>query len=107
MGLARSLFLVSLPFCDSSGFFYGGCIGFQVVVVGFDCCTSGDCCEELVFVAEFWWKVGCVGLLERETKMKREEREIEEKREKHFFYIISLYSLYYFNELYVKIETRM
>ena len=41
-----------------------------------------------VFVAEFWWKVGCMGLLERETKKKREEREVEEKREKQFFYII-------------------
>ena len=51
----------------------------MVVVVGF------DCCEELVFVAEFWWKVGCMGLLERETKRKREEREIEEKRETKFF----------------------
>ena len=54
MGLARSLCLVTLPLCDS-----GGCVGFQVVVVGFDCCTSGDCCEE-----------------------------IEEKREKQIFYII-------------------
>ena len=72
----------------------------MVVVVGFDCCTGGDwllgfdyCagggyCEELVFVVEFWWKVGCMGLLERETNRKREEREIEEKREKFFFYII-------------------
>ena len=29
-----------------------------------------------------------MGLLERETKKKREEREVEEKREKQFFYII-------------------
>ena len=82
-------------------FCYGGLIlGWvltMVVVVGFDCCTGGDwllgfdCCagggcfEELVFVVEFWWKVGCMGLLERETNRKREEREIEEKREKQNF----------------------
>ena len=29
-----------------------------------------------------------MGLLERETKKKREEREVEEKREKQIFYII-------------------
>ena len=54
-------------------------------LLGFDCCAGGGYCEELVFVADFWWKVGCVGLLEKETKRKREEREIEEKREKKKF----------------------
>ena len=38
--------------------------------------------RKAIFVAKFWWKVGCMGLLERETKKKREEREVEEKREK-------------------------
>ena len=41
------------------------------------------------------------------TLEKREEREMEEKRENWFVYIICWYSLYYFNELYVKIKTRM
>ena len=39
----------------------------------------------------------------------REEREMEEKREKLIFFknIICWYSLYYFNKLYVKIEIEM
>ena len=57
----------------------------MVVVVGFDCCAGGGCCEELVFVVEFWWKVGCVGLLERETKRKRDRRE---ERETNFLYYL-------------------
>ena len=47
----------------------------MVVVVGFDCCAGGGCCEELVFVAEFWWKVACMGLLERERQRGRERKE--------------------------------
>jgi len=40
-------------------------------------------------------------------KEKQKGREMEEKREKPNFYTICWYSLYYFNELYVKIEIRM
>ena len=46
--------------------------------------------------------------MRRERKSQR-EKEIEEKREKSnfFFYIICQYNLYYFNKLYVKIETKI
>ena len=40
-------------------------------------------------------------------KEKQKGREMEEKREKPKFYIICWYNLYYFNELYVKIEIEM
>ena len=40
-------------------------------------------------------------------KEKQKGREKEEKREKPNFYIIFGYSLYYFNELCVKIETKI
>ena len=50
------------------------CIGGDWLL-GFDCCAGGGCCEELVFVAEFWWKVGCMGLLERERQRGRERKE--------------------------------
>ena len=41
---------------------------------------------------------------ERERHRGREEREMEEKRERHKFYIIWLCNLYYFIGLYVKIK---
>ena len=40
-------------------------------------------------------------------KEKQKGRQMEEKREKPNFYIIFGYSLYYFNELCVKIETEI
>ena len=43
----------------------------------------------------------------REKERKRGKREMGEKTENWFVYIICWYSLYYFNELYVKIKTRM
>ena len=45
--------------------------------------------------------------MRKERQKGREERDREEKREKPNFYIICWYCLYYFNELYVKKETKM
>ena len=46
--------------------------------------------------------------MRKERQKGREERERWEGRERiDFFYIICWYNLYYFNELYVKIEIGM
>ena len=51
--------------------------------------------------------VGYVGLMEWEDERKRGKIEMGEKEGIDFFYIICWYSLYNFNNLYVKIETGM
>ena len=45
--------------------------------------------------------------MRKERKKDREVKKIEEKREKLLFYIICWYSLYYFNELNIKVDTVM
>ena len=58
--------------CGDGGNFFGGNFGG----------------EELVFVVEFWWNFGCVGLLEKQRK--RKERERREERELNCLYYLML-----------------
>ena len=45
--------------------------------------------------------------MRKERKKDREVKKIEEKREKLLFYIFCQHSLYYFNELNIKVDTVM
>ena len=49
---------------------------------------------QLGFVAEFWWKLLCVFVGERDKKVARKERQ-----EKTKFFILFVGIVYYFNEL--------
>ena len=70
-------------------FFFLGQNGFDFGI-GIDCGDGGWWCqffggnfggEELVFVTEFWWNFGCVGLSEKQRERKERERERREERE--------------------------
>ena len=58
-------------------------------------------------MAEFWWKVLCGFVKETKRKRRKEKKDGREERETEFFYIICYYNLYYFNEFYVTMKTKI